>query len=81
MWWRYISDYSSISKAYHVYNKRTKVIEEFIHVVFDETSDGFTSSSSLDEFQLTKCVDDEDKSALDNSNHQCVPSNRDQCPN
>lgn len=28
--------YSSISKAYHVFNKRTLVIEESIHVIFNE---------------------------------------------
>ena len=30
--------YSSNSKAYRVYNKRTKKFEESIHVVFDEES-------------------------------------------
>ncbi|GKV13717.1 hypothetical protein SLEP1_g24703 [Rubroshorea leprosula] len=30
--------YSTSNKAYRVYNKRTKVIEESIHVVFDETN-------------------------------------------
>ena len=30
--------YSSKSKAYHIYNKRTKVVEETIHVTFDETN-------------------------------------------
>ncbi|GKV46902.1 hypothetical protein SLEP1_g53861 [Rubroshorea leprosula] len=30
--------YSTSSKAYHMYNKHTKVVEESIHVVFDETN-------------------------------------------
>ena len=30
--------YSSNSKAYKVYNKRTMTIEESIHVAFDETN-------------------------------------------
>jgi len=29
--------YSSTSKSYRVYNKRTLVVEEFVHVAFDET--------------------------------------------
>ena len=29
--------YSSISKAYRVFNKRTLVIEESMHVIFDES--------------------------------------------
>ena len=41
--------YSSTSRAYRFYNKCTKVTKETIHV-FDETNDGFTSSSSFDEF-------------------------------
>ena len=31
--------YSSSSKAFRVFNKRTLVVEESIHVVFDETND------------------------------------------
>ena len=42
--------YSSISKAYGVYNKHTMVIEECIHVFFDETNNGPTTTSSFDEF-------------------------------
>jgi len=42
--------YSSISKAYHVYNKFMKVIGEFINVTFDETKDDHASSSSFDKF-------------------------------
>ena len=32
-------DYSSSSKAFRVFNKRTLVVEESIYVVFDETND------------------------------------------
>ena len=31
--------YSSSSKAFRVFNKRSLVVEESIHVVFDETND------------------------------------------
>ena len=30
--------YSSISKAYRVFNKRLEKVEESIHVIFDETN-------------------------------------------
>ena len=39
--------YSMNSKAYRVYNKRTKIIEESIHIVFDVSNDGRLSSSSF----------------------------------
>ena len=35
--------YSSSSKAYRVYNKRTMVVEEFIHVNFDESNNSSSS--------------------------------------
>ena len=34
--------YSSHSKAYRVYNKRTMCVEESVHIIFDETN--FTTS-------------------------------------
>ena len=38
--------YSFISKAYQVYNKRTKKVMEIVNVVIDETLDsGFEKSS------------------------------------
>ena len=64
-----------------MYSKHTKVIEEFVHVVFDETNNGPDSSHSFLMFQLSKYVDDEDEGAMGNSNHQCASSNVDQCPN
>ena len=36
------------SKAYRVYNKRTKLVEESIHVIFDESNDGSLSESFAD---------------------------------
>ena len=62
--------YSSVCKAYRVYSKYTMVIKKSIHVVFDETNNGLASSSSFDEFQLSKYVDDEDEGTLDKCNHQ-----------
>ena len=53
--------YSSVNKAYRVYNKCTKVIEESIHVISNETNDGLTSSTLFDEFHLSKYVDDNDE--------------------
>jgi len=52
--------YSMHSKAYRVYNKRTKIIEESIHVVFDESNDG-KLSSSFNEFKFNSHEDDEDE--------------------
>ena len=40
--------YSSISKAYQVYNKRTKKVMETVNVVIDEASD-FGSKKSSEE--------------------------------
>jgi len=34
-----------------------------MHVVFEETDNGFTSTFSFDEFQLSKYVNDEDEGA------------------
>ena len=42
-----------------------KVNGESIHIIFNKTNDGLASSSSFDEFHLSKYVDDEDKWALD----------------
>lgn len=39
--------YSTHSKAYRIYNKRTNVVEESIHVAFDETNS--TTSKSIDD--------------------------------
>jgi len=48
--------YSLVSKAYRVYNKQTKVIEESIHLIFDETNNGRASWPPFTEFQLSKDI-------------------------
>ena len=40
--------YASNSKAYCVYNKRTKIVEESIHIIFEESNDGTLSESFAD---------------------------------
>jgi transposase InsO family protein len=40
--------YSTSSKAYRIFNKRTQVVEESIHVIFDECNDGALSDSVAD---------------------------------
>jgi len=52
--------YSMNCKAYHVYNKRTKIIEESIHIVFDESNDGELSPSSSQELKLSRYDDEEE---------------------
>ena len=44
--------YFSSSKAFRIFNKRTLVVEESIHVIFDETNDLPSRKS--------KCIDDVD---------------------
>ena len=41
--------YSSSSKAYRVFNKKTMVIEESIHVVFDESNDSLERRDGVDD--------------------------------
>jgi len=74
-------DYSSVIKAYRVHNKRTKIIKESIHVVFDETNNDLVSTSSFDEFQLSKYAYNKDEKAQDKCNHQNAHINLDQYPN
>nr|GEY98165.1 hypothetical protein [Tanacetum cinerariifolium] len=48
--------YAPTKKAYHVYNKRTRKIQETVHVTFDELSGGMTSehvSSGLSPNSMT----------------------------
>ena len=40
--------YSTSSKAYRIFNKRTQLVEESIHVIFDECNDGSLSESVVD---------------------------------
>ena len=41
--------YSNSSKAYRVYNKRTLVVEESMHVTFDETNPSCTEKVVVDD--------------------------------
>ena len=43
------------------YNKQIKVIEESIHVMFDELNDCCASIYFFNEFELNKYIDDEDE--------------------
>ncbi|GJU68472.1 hypothetical protein Tco_1254731 [Tanacetum coccineum] len=40
--------YSTQSKGYHVYNKRTRLIVESIHIKFDEIKEMMSDHNSLD---------------------------------
>jgi len=48
-------------KAYRVYNKRTQLIEESIHIVLDESNDGNIRSSPFQELKLSRYDDDEEE--------------------
>lgn len=57
--------YSTHSKAYRVYNRRTQTVEEFVHVDFDETdpfSKGDRNSNSCVDDEEDKAQEDEKKS-------------------
>ena len=41
--------YSSSSKAYRVFNKKTTIVEESIHVVFDKSNDSLERRESVDD--------------------------------
>ena len=49
------------SKAYRIYNKCTKTIEESIHVLFDESNDGVLSGSIVQGLHLNKHGDNEEE--------------------
>ncbi|XP_070018189.1 uncharacterized protein [Nicotiana sylvestris] len=42
--------YSSQSKAYKIYNKRTQCVEESVHVIFDESYPSFEKSAEEDQY-------------------------------
>ena len=50
--------YSLTSKAYHVFNKRTLVVEESIHVAFDETNISAQKQIVSDNIDLEPNVED-----------------------
>jgi len=62
-------------------NKRAKVIEEYIYVFFDKANNGLASTSSFDEFWISKYIDYGDKEAQCKCNNQNAPINLDQCLN
>ena len=41
--------YSTSSKAFRVFNKRTMVVEESIHVIFDESNNSLQERESVDD--------------------------------
>ena len=55
--------YSTHSKAYRIYNKRTKTIKESIHVIFDESNDNVLSGSIAQNLLLNKYGNDEEEAA------------------
>jgi len=44
--------YSSHSKAYKVFNKRTLCVEESVHVLFDESNSLIEDNAQDDDFEL-----------------------------
>ena len=53
--------YSMHSKAYRIFNKRSRTVEESIHVIFDESNDGALSDSIVHSLNLNKHDDDEEE--------------------
>ena len=49
------------SKAYRIYNKCVKTIEECIHVIFDESTESKLSDSLVQKFHLNKHSDEEEE--------------------
>ena len=50
--------YSNISKTYRVYNKRTLIVEEFIHIIFDESNYSSMEKVVVDDNVDEKLQDD-----------------------
>jgi len=61
------------SKAYRIYNKHTKTIEESIHVIFDESNDGVVSGSTVQDLHLNKYGDDEEEAAEETNSANKLP--------
>ncbi|KAH9686889.1 hypothetical protein KPL70_014556 [Citrus sinensis] len=60
--------YSNSSKAYRVYNKRTLVVEESMHVTFDESNPSSTEKVVVDD----NAEEEQQEEAL-NDNHEDAP--------
>jgi len=55
--------YSMHSKAYRIYNKRTKTSEKSIRVIFNEFNDSVLSGSIAQSLHLNKYGDNEEEAA------------------
>ncbi|KAH9800792.1 hypothetical protein KPL71_000795 [Citrus sinensis] len=60
--------YSNSSKAYRVYNKRTLVVEESMHVTFDESN-----SSSTEKVVVDDNAEEEQQEEASNDNQEVAP--------
>jgi len=58
---RIVMRYSIHSKAYRIYNKCTKTIEESTHVIFDESNEGKCETNVMKKVYLSKRSDDEEE--------------------
>ena len=47
--WNFFLGYSTLSKVFRVFNKRTMVVEEFIHVIFDESNNSLQEIERVDD--------------------------------
>jgi len=70
------------SKAYKIYNKHTKTIEESIHVLFEESNDGVLSGSIVQGLGLNKHGDDEEEAreGINSANKQLQERQEDSSP-
>ena len=62
--------YSITSKAYRLYNKRTLVVEESIHVTFDESNSSSTEKVVVDDDVDEKLEEDSSKDSQKNVENQ-----------
>ncbi|KAH9792992.1 Integrase catalytic domain-containing protein [Citrus sinensis] len=60
--------YSNSSKAYRVYNKRTLIVEEFMHVTFDESNPSSTEKVVVDDN-----AEEEQQEEASNDNQEDAP--------
>nr|KYP49518.1 Retrovirus-related Pol polyprotein from transposon TNT 1-94 [Cajanus cajan] len=66
--------YSTNSKAYRVYKKRTLIVEELVHVVFDETNKQETRQTEIED--LTDLLDQPPLESESNEKSQESESNK-----
>ena len=53
--------YSNSSKAYRVYNKKTLVVEESMHVMFDESNSSSAEKVVVDDYAYEELQEDSSK--------------------